>query len=217
MPATLSTITPLLKEVYEGRIREQLNNEITTLKRITRSSSGVSNETGGKYVTFPVHTRRNAGLGARNEMEALPAAGQQGHAAARIGLKHQYGGIQLTGQAIAMSSTDPKSFAKALDNEIEGLKNDFKKDLNRQIYGSGNGAIGTVKTTAAGVNTVAVTDARLFQIGAIVDIVTLPTTVAVSARTVTAVDLTSGANTVTLSGATFNVNHRLPIERKAEA
>lgn len=206
MAATLSTITPLLKEVYEGRIREQLNNEVTTLKRITRSSSGVSNETGGKYVTFPVHTRRNAGLGARNEMEALPTAGQQGHAAARIGLKHQYGGIQLTGQAIAMSSTDPKAFAKALDNEIEGLKNDFKKDLNRQIYGSGNGAIGTVKTNGTGVNIVAVTDARLFQIGAVVDVVTVSgPTVAVSGRTVTAVDLTSGANTVTLSGATFNV------------
>jgi len=113
MAATLSTITPLLKEVYQGRIREQLNQEITALTRITRSSSGVSNETGGKYVTFPVHTRRNSGLGARNEMEALPAAGQQGHAAARIGLKHQYGGIQLTGQAIALSSTDPKAFAKA--------------------------------------------------------------------------------------------------------
>jgi hypothetical protein len=205
MAATLSTITPLLKEVYEGRIREQLNNEVTALKRITRSSSGVSNETGGKYVTFPVHTRRNAGLGARNEMEALPAAGQQGHAAARIGLKHQYGGIQLTGQAIAMSSTDPKAFAKVIDNEIEGLKNDWKKDLNRQVYGSGNGAIGTVRANGTGVNIVPVADARAFQIGAVVDVVTLPATVAVSARTVTAIDLTAGANTVTLSGATFNV------------
>jgi hypothetical protein len=206
MAATLSTITPLLKEVYQGRIREQLNNEVTTLKRITRSSSGVSNETGGKYVTFPVHTRRNSGIGARNEMEALPAAGQQGHAAARVGLKYQYGGIQLTGQAIALSETDPKAFAKALDNEIEGLKNDFKKDLNRQIYGTGNGAIGTVKTNGTGVNTVAVVDARLFQIGANVDVVTVSgPTVAVAGRTVTAVDLTSGANTVTLSGATFNV------------
>jgi len=92
-----------------------------------------------------------------------------------------------------------------LDNEIEGLKNDFKKDLNRQIYGDGTGAISAVKTTSTGVNIVPVVDARLFQIGEVVDIITLPTTVAVSARTVTAVDLTSGANTVTLSGATFNV------------
>ena len=206
MAANLSSITPLLKEVYQGRIREQLNNDIVTLKRVTRSASGVSNETGGKYVTFPVHTRRNAGIGARNEMEALPAAGQQGHATARIGLKSQYGGIQLTGQAIAMSSSDPKAFAKALDNEIEGLKNDFQKDMNRQVYGDGTGAIGTVRQAGTGVNIVPVADARLFQIGAVVDIVTLPTTVAVSARTVTAVDLTAGANTVTLSGATFNVS-----------
>lgn len=206
MPATLATITPLLKEVYQGRIREQLNQEITALKRITRSSSGVTNETGGKYVTFPVHTRRNAGIGARNEMEALPGAGQQSYAAARIGLKHQYGGIQLTGQSIAMSSSDPKAFAKVLDTEIEGLKNDFKKDMNRQIYGDGTGAIGTVRANGTGVNIVPVADARLFQIGAIVDVVTLPSTVAVSARTVTSVDLTAGANTVTLSGATFNVS-----------
>lgn len=206
MPATLATITPLLKEVYQGRIREQLNQEITALKRITRSSSGVTNETGGKYVTFPVHTRRNAGIGARNEMEALPGAGQQSYAAARIGLKSQYGGIQLTGQSIAMSSSDPKAFAKVLDTEIEGLKNDFKKDMNRQIYGDGTGAIGTVRTNGTGINIVPVADARLFQIGAIVDVVTLPSTVAVSARTVTSVDLTAGANTVTLSGATFNVS-----------
>ena len=48
MAATLATITPYLKEVYQGRIREQLNTEIVTLKRITRSSSGVTSETGGK-------------------------------------------------------------------------------------------------------------------------------------------------------------------------
>ena len=205
MATNLSTIESYMKEVYQGRIREQLNDEIVALKRVTRSGSGVTNETGGKYVTFPIHTRRNAGIGSRLESEALPTPGQQGHAAARVGLKYGYGGVQLTGQAISLSSTDAKAFARALDNEVEGLKNDIKKDMNRQIYGTGNGAIGTVKTTATGVNVVAVTDARLFQIGAVVDIVTLPATVAVSARTVTAISLAAGANTVTLSGATFHV------------
>ena len=205
MPANLSTIESYMKEVYQGRIREQLNDEIVALKRITRSGSGVTNETGGKYVTFPIHTRRNSGIGSRLESEALPAPGQQGHAAARVGLKYAYGGVQLTGQAISLSSTDAKAFARALDNEVEGLKNDIKKDMNRQIYGSGNGAIGVVKTTSTSVNIVPVTDARLFQIGAVVDIVTLPATVAVAGRTVTAISLAAGANTVTLSGAAFNV------------
>lgn len=202
MAATIASITPYLKEVYEGRIRKQLNDEITTLKRITKTGAGVTNETGGKYVTFPIHTRRNSGIGSRHEMEALPAAGQQGHATARVGLKHAYGSIQLTGQAISLSDTDPKAFAKALDTEIEGLKNDVKKDMNRQIYGTGNGAIGTVGTAGTGVNTATVTDARLFQIGEMVDIVTLPSTVAVANREVTAINLST--NVVTLSGAAFN-------------
>ena len=197
MAATLATIESYLKEVYQGRIREQLNDEIVALKRITRSGSGVTNEVGGKYVTFPIHTRRNSGIGSRFESEALPTPGQQGHAAARVGLKYAYGGVQLTGQAISLSDTDAKAFAKALDNEVEGLKNDLKKDMNRQVYGSGNGAIGV----ATGANTgavVPVADARLFQIGMVCDTQT-GTTVDNTGLIVASVDLTPGANTVTFT------------------
>jgi len=197
MAATLASIESYLKEVYQGRIREQLNDEIVALKRITRSGSGVTNEVGGKYVTFPIHTRRNSGIGSRFESEALPTPGQQGHAAARVGLKYAYGGVQLTGQAISLSDTDAKAFAKALDNEVEGLKNDLKKDMNRQVYGSGNGAIGV----ATGANTGAVApvaDARLFQIGMVVDTQT-GTTVDNTGLIVASVDLTAGANTVTFT------------------
>ncbi len=206
MGSTLATIDATLKEVYEGDIRRQLNDDIVALKRVTRSSDGVSNETNGKYVTFPVHVRRNGGLGSRNESEALPAAGQQGYAAARLALKSDYLGISLTGHAIDMSDEKPKAFAKSLDEEMERGRMDFKKDLNRQIYGNGSGAITTVRANGTGVNVVPVVDARHFWIGAhVVDIVTAPSTVAVSARTVTARSLAPGANTITLSGATFNV------------
>jgi hypothetical protein len=195
--ASLATIESYLKEVYQGRIREQLNDEIVALKRITRSGSGVTNETGGKYVTFPIHTRRNSGIGSRYEAEALPPAGRQGHAAARVGLKYAYGGIQLTGQAISLSDTDAKAFAKALDTEVEGLKNDLKKDMNRQVYGTGNGAI----AVATGANTgavVPVVDARYFQIGMVMDTQT-GTTVDNTNLVVASVSLTPGANTVTFT------------------
>jgi hypothetical protein len=197
MTATLATIESYLKEVYQGRIREQLNEEIVALKRITRSGAGVTNEVGGKYVTFPIHTRRNSGIGSRFENQALPVPGRQGHAAARVGLKYAYGGVQLTGQAISLSDTDAKAFAKALDNEVEGLKNDLMKDMNRQIYGNGNGAIGV----ATGANTgavVPVADARLFQIGMVCDTQT-GTTVDNTNLVVASVSLAPGANTVTFT------------------
>lgn len=202
MPATIAAVTPYLKEVYRGKIVDQLQSEIVALKRITRSSAGVTNETNGKYVTFPIHTRRNSGVGSRLESEALPVPGQQGHAAARVALKYGYGGLQITGQAISLSDTDTKAFAQAISTEVNGLKEDLKKDMNRQVYGTGNGAIGTVSATGTGVNTVTVTDAKLFQLDERVDIVTLPATVAVANRLVTAINLST--NVVTLSGAAFN-------------
>lgn len=201
MGATLASIDATLKEVYEGDVRRQLQDEIVALKRVTRSSDGVSNETNGKYVTFPVHVRRNGGLGSRNEAEALPNAGQQGYAAARLALKSDYLGIELTGHAIDMSDKNPKAFAKSLDEEMERGRVDFKKDLNRQIYGNGSGAITTVRSAVTS-TTIPVVDARAFWVGAhVIDIVTAPSTVVAAARTVTARSLAPGANTITVSGA----------------
>ena len=201
MGSTLASIDATLKEVYEGDVRRQLMDETVALKRVTRSSDGVSNETNGKYVTFPVHVRRNGGLGSRNESEALPTAGQQGYAAARLALKSDYLGIELTGHSIDMSDTNPKAFAKSLDEEMERGRTDFKKDLNRQIYGNGSGAITTVRAVVTS-TTIPVVDARLFWVGShVIDVVTAPSTVVASARTVIARDLTPGANTITVSGA----------------
>ena len=201
MGSTLASIDATLKEVYEGDVRRQLMDETVALKRVTRSSDGVSNETNGKYVTFPVHVRRNGGLGSRNESEALPTAGQQGYAAARLALKSDYLGIELTGHSIDMSDTNPKAFAKSLDEEMERGRTDFKKDLNRQIYGNGSGAITTVRAAVTS-TTIPVVDARLFWVGShVIDVVTAPSTVVATARTVTARDLTPGANTITISGA----------------
>lgn len=202
MAATIAAVTPYLKEVYRGKIIDQLNSEVIALKRVTRSSAGVTNETNGKYVTFPIHTRRNSGVGSRLENEALPIPGQQGHAAARVALKYGYGGLQITGQAISLSDSDTKAFAQAISTEVNGLKEDVKKDMNRQVYGTGNGAIATVSAAGTTVNTVTVDDAKLFQIDERVDLVTLPATVAVANRVVTAINLTT--NVVTLSGAAFS-------------
>lgn len=203
MPATLTTVSALLKEVYEPRIRKQLEDSQVALKRIEKSSEGVVSEVGGRYVTFPIRTRRNAGIGARNELEALPAAGQQGFAAARIGLKYLYGQIRLSGQTMELADSNYQAFASALDSEVEGIKNDVAKDQNRQVYGNGTGTIATV--TADGANTVTVDYARRLQLGAQIDIIDGTTlgnpnpTVKVSNRQITAINLST--NVVTYNGA----------------
>ena len=200
MPATMTTVSGILKEVYEDDLQEQLNNDVVALRRVEKTAEGTSSTVGGRYVSFAIHTRRNTGIGARLEMEALPSPGHQSAAAAQLKLKHLYGRAQLSGQTFELANTNVQAFSSALDVEMTGLRKDLAKDLNRQVHGTGTGAIGTINDVVTDV-TLPVDRADLFNIGDFVDIITLPNTVAVAGRTVEAVDLTPGANTVTISGA----------------
>lgn len=149
---TMAVVDSILKEIYEDKIRDQLQSEMIALKRIEKTSEGITNEVGGKYVTFPIRVKRNHGIGARNENEALPPPRSQQYAAARIRLKYLYGTASLTGQTFELAETNPQAFASALSQEMDGLKQTLKKDTNRQMYGTSLGIMSTV-TTGAGPQT----------------------------------------------------------------
>jgi hypothetical protein len=198
MGATMTTVSALTKEIYEGTLRLQLNDEMTTLKRVTRTSDGVTSEVGGKYVTFPIHVTRNPGIGARLEMEQLPTAGNQGTLAARVLLKYLYGAVRLSGQTLKLASKNPQAFVSALDLEMQGLKRDLGVDFNRQVYGNGTGAIATITTVVTSTTFVVKWNGAL-QMGAIVDVYdSTGVTQKATGRTITAITGTTG---VTISGA----------------
>lgn len=48
MPATMTTVDGILKEVYGPRLVNQLQNETLAIKRIEKSSDGVVETVGGK-------------------------------------------------------------------------------------------------------------------------------------------------------------------------
>lgn len=198
MGATLSTVNALLKEVYEKDVQDQLNSDVVGFKRIERTSEGVTNEVGGRYVTFPLRVGRNHGLGARQENEALPTPGQQKTTAARVGLKYLYGGINLTGQVMKLADENYQSFASALDEEITGLKRDLSKDTNFQFYGNGTGVRAAVTADAA--NTITVDNIQYLEVGMMIDVLdaTLVTT-RISNRQITAIN--TSTKVVTYSGA----------------
>jgi hypothetical protein len=194
MPATLATVASILKEIYEPRIRKQLNDDAVTLRRIESSSEGVESTAGGRYVTFGIKTRRNQGLGARNESEALPKSGQQGFAAARVGLKYLYGAISITGQTIELANENYQAFTSGLDSEVEGLKDDLSKDLNRMVYGDGTGTLATITADAA--NSITVASTQYLQLGEMVDIYAADlVTLRAANRQLTAINTTTGVCT----------------------
>lgn len=169
MGATLTTATNILKEIYEPRIREQLQNHQKTSKRIEQTSEGVTSEVGGKYVVFPIHTKRNHGIGARLEMEQLPTAQNQGYSRAQVGLSYQYGSVRLSGQSMELAQSNFQAFASVLDEEVNGVQRDLAKDFNRQVYGTSVGALATVTGVNATV-TVPTTNTQYLEVGMLVDI-----------------------------------------------
>lgn len=133
----MTNFDSVLKEFYEGLIREQLNNEIMLKKWLSESSRQWS----GRHIRFPVHVRRNVGVGARAESSSLPTAGQQTNIESRVTAAYIYGRIDLTGQVMASSKN---AFAEAMAHEMEGVTNDLQFDCTRQSYGEGLGILAQV-------------------------------------------------------------------------
>ena len=136
---TLTTVDAILKEYYLGPVQEQLNNEVLLLSRIEARSEDLV----GKAAFVPLHTGRSSGIGAVGEDAALPAAGNQTYARAEYDLKYLYGRIRVTGPSMAKTKSDAGAFLQTLKGEMDGVRADLTKDLARQVYGTGDGVIGT--------------------------------------------------------------------------
>lgn len=197
---TLTTVNNIMKEVYQGRIQDQLQNEIVGIKRIEKTSNGVTSEVGGKYVTFPVRVKRNPSIGYRNEMEQLQNPGYQGYASVRVGLKYGYGRVRISGQTMELAKTNYQAFANAMDYEVNGLKSDIAKDVNRIFYGDGTGTLAVstaLGSASASFQTAALTGAQYVDTSMIVDIVT-PATGAVKATALTISAVNKATGLITL-------------------
>jgi len=207
MPATLSTVDAILKDDYREYL-DNLNSANFILSQIESRKDTVT----GRIARHAVHLGRSSGVGARAESGTLPTASEQKYATVPVPVRYVYGRIQISGPTIKQAVTDRGAFIDALDAEMEGIKNDAMKDVNRQLWGTSNGVIAQCGTTTASVTVVLASTTGstalrqlFFDGGMVVDIGTVasPTTIA-SARTISAVDETN--KTITISGATVTTS-----------
>lgn len=208
MPASLTTVNAITKEIYTGKIQTQLQNETVAIKRIESSSEGVTSDVGGKYVTFPIKVQRNAGIGYRNELEQLQAGGQAGYASVRVPLHYGYGRLRLSGQLMDLADSNAQAFASAMDTEMNGLKDDLAKDVNRIIYGDGTGTVASVPNSTTTLNTAVVASTQYLEVGMQVDIGTAAQLLAATApatnRQITAIN--TSTKTITFDGAAVSLS-----------
>lgn len=145
MPATVTTIANLLKTQYidaMGEVFEELDGAFKEALKHKVPGEGGATE-------IPVRVKRNWGQGARGDRARLPEAGQNEWAKYSVSPKWNYQRIEVTGQAMDRSKGGKKkAFLEVFGAESEeGLKA-FRKMLNRQTWGSEEGALAVVHSFA---------------------------------------------------------------------
>ena len=146
--AARGSIDAVLKDFYEGPVREQLNSDTLLMSRLSRNTEVVD----GRRVIVPVHTGRNRGIQAVIEGGLIPTPGRQAYEDMEFLIKFMYGAIRITGPAMASSRTDEGSFIRGLQSELQGMVRDFKLDLNRMSWADGSGRLAVIDTARVGHN-----------------------------------------------------------------
>ncbi len=213
MPLTLSNYDNLLKDFYEGGVREQLNQEVVAFKTLDENDKSWS----GRRVVFPLHSGRNSGVGARTEGATLPAAGNQSHLLEVVSACYHYGRGQLTGQTLAAGK---HAFAEAMATEMEGLTKDLTIDLGRVCWGTGDGRLAQIGADGASASALSVYNryaepgqpgARYIASGMLLDAGTVASpTAEFSSQTVISVNVSQNpattTDTVTISNSALTVS-----------
>lgn len=165
---TRSTADAILKDDYHGPVVEQLNQKTYMLDQIERDSDHIDHT--GRRAIIAVHTGRNRGRGGRGDGGTLPVAGVQAWADAIIPIKYQYQSMEISDGAIEASKSNAGAFLSILEAETKGVAQDLKKDMNRQIFGTGDGKLATVAATAEESKTIELDSVQYVQVGDPVDV-----------------------------------------------
>lgn len=194
---TLTNFDAILKNVYRGPIVEQLNQESYAIDQFERVAANDMGSFSGRQVIFPVHTGRNRGRASITDGGTLPTAGTQSYADGYVTIRYFTQGIELTDQVIKQSESNEGAFVRAMTAEVEGATTDLRKDINRQVYGTGDAVLAKVRTavSAGATTSVDVDSFQYISVGDFIDVVRADGTVANAGIQVTGV-----ANT----GATAN-------------
>ena len=208
---TLATADAVLKDLYVGPIIEQINYKTYMLDQIDRDSDHV--DFTGRRAIVPLHTLGNRKRGSIPDGGTLPTPGYQTFADAIVGIKYHAQGLSLTDQAIRQATKNEGAFVNLLDEETKRLAQDFKKDINRQVFGDGTGILAAVTAGGTGIATVTVDSTQYLQVGDPVDVLVRTTGGNGGAtgstnlnRTITAINRTTKVVTLdaTITGTTDN-------------
>lgn len=174
----------------------------TDFPGIIKSSEGVSGTgglTGGASVRLGMHMQNASGGGYRLENERMGEADSDKYVLASDPIRSYYKRMSLTGQLMKAAANGERAFKPALQEKMDRTVTSAANDVNFAAYGTGTGILTTLRNNEAAAQTVIdVTSTVPFEVGMIIDGVTISTAVVIEpARTVTSIDRPNKTITVT--------------------
>lgn len=165
----LETADKALKSVYLGVVAEQLNTQVNPLlTKIEQTSSDVW----GKDIIKLVSYGLNGGVGAGDEIGALPMAAGNNYAQYKLELKNLYGSIEISDKAIRASQSNVGAFVNLLNAEMEGLLKASKYNLGRMLYGDGDGKLANIAVAVtAETSEITLSSVKKVAVGMVIDII----------------------------------------------
>lgn len=204
--ATLTTMDNLLKDVYLPRLRGQFYKQTPVFNRVEKRSE--KHDFVGRKCLIAAHYQRSEAVGSRAENATLPTAQYQRIENLEVTTKYIYGKIKLTGQTISASRRQEGAFAKALNTEMEGIKESLLFDLARQmVFGDGTGKLAMTNGSGAASTSLIVDTPGVDHIraGMVIDVYDTVPNQEINSVEVSSVNRST--NTVTLaSAATWDDN-----------
>lgn len=141
-----------LKNFYEGPIVSQFNDEVPLYRGMEKGNQKYN----GFQVIRPLKVSRNQGIGATSDGGLLPNIGRQVTVQAQISAKFNYLRFGVTGPMLKASQGDKGSFVSELEFEMQQGLEDFKNDINRQMFWNGRGDLALVAANAVASNVITV-------------------------------------------------------------
>lgn len=206
MPQTTATFDEVLKDVYEGDIRELIPTKTKVLDMFLERPA---KDWGGRTVTYPAMVARTEGVGWGAEEGALPTAGNEQYQSWRIPMRYLYGRVRFSAQAMKASEGNRNAFGPVMEREMRGMTKTLQVERARALMGDGRGILclvngastgATVTVDAPGGFAGSTNGARFLRPGMRIGFVN-PATGALRSGIRTVVSKAANGNTVTIDSA----------------
>jgi hypothetical protein len=207
MGLDLTAFDSVLKTVFARQLVDLLNSDVKLYSKFQKADKETWE--GRDHIEYPLRVGRNEGFAFGRPRGPIAEAQSQQYVPFKVPLRYGWGRINLDAAVIKVSKTNRGSFKRALQSEMDGLREDFTDDLNRIMFADGRGVLALVNV--AGVGTTALTvdspggvagtvnGARFLQVGQKIAILNAAGTAVTAVRTVSSI--ANDGNSVTLAAA----------------